>query len=296
MEENEEGIQGYDIEQVLEELNAKYFIVEKFESSDYEDGYVGVYIEDGSEYESILINRGFERIRRNFLLIEISKLKIITEKELRKIKLNCSEKLKMDSSACLFQKRILEVTAIWYKIIDKYLAINKFFKHYGKHKEYYFNITERINERVYKLPLLLVNEEKSLGDFCYYLYQLTYECVKDEIRMDVGYKINDKFRHNSNSRKEILGFVNDLLGEDNFYNDIEDLRHYFIHLYYKDDKFKKDYLPEAHEEVLIKCLQKRLLNKLTNDYEFYHLQIDILNDCYKYLSKLYEIITTKEII
>lgn len=296
MEENEESFEGYDIEKVLDELNAKYFVVEKFESSDYEDGYVGVYLEDNSEFENVLINKGFEKIKKDFFLIEINKLKIIPARELKEIKLCYSEKLKMVNNTSLFQKRILEATAIWNKIIDMYLAINKFFKHYGKHKEYYFNPTERVTERLYKLPLLLVSDENSLSEFCYYLYQLTFECIKDEIKIDVGYKINEKFDLGGTSKREIKKLINDLLGEDNFYNDIEELRHYFIHLYYEDDNNKKNYSPEAHEDVLIKCLQKRMLQKLTNDYEYYHLQIDILSDCQRYLSKLYEIITTKDIV
>lgn len=293
MDQLEDDIQRYNIEELLKELGAKYFLVEKFESSDY-DGYACVYLaeQDDFDKENVLLDKGFEEIKPGFFIIDIKLLKDIPDVEIKKIKLLHSERLKLENNAFQFQKRYLEVNKLWNKIVKKYIDINTLFFRF--HNVFYFEPTNRTLEIALNIPLKLVNDEKSLGEFCYLLYQLMYECVKNETRDYIGKIIAERVSTIKTSNDGKVYFINNLLGNDKFYNDIKELRHYFNHIYLTDNS--RTLTHEERETKFMECIEKRMLNKLTNDYEYFHFQVELLNDCYIYLKKIYDIFSTKEIV
>lgn len=144
-----------------------------------------------------------------------------------------------------------------------------------------------------RLPLLIVTDEKSLEEFCYCLYQVGYECVSEDTKNYICDILKRKAPYSEESTiKEIAHYWKEkILKNDDFYCDIDVLRHYYIHLKGKDTKNSR----ENWEKRFKACLLRRNLKTLSNDYEYYIFQRKILEDFYAYLDKLDTIFRTHDI-
>ncbi|MFQ5753676.1 MAG: hypothetical protein ACE5HI_16930, partial [bacterium] len=90
-------------------------------------------------------------------------------------------------------------------------------------------------------------------------------------------------------RQALKYFKDELLENDQFYEDIPKLRHYYIHVRGSKQKESR----EKHEEEFKRCCEKRGLARLSNDFEYFQLQLKILEDFLCYLNKIDNIIRTK---
>lgn len=275
------------LKEYLDELEIKYFIADHFEGSDYE-GYACVYVDSDDFSIECLTQLGFEKIKPDFFIINIDKLNKIPEQEIERIKLFYSEQYTLKNSSREFHRRILNLTRLWNKIVKVYNEINThFFRQYSL---FYFQPFSETVNRALKLPLQLVRDEEGLEEFCFCLYQVGYECVDEETKSFVGNILRNKVPQLKDAKKEEIEkyWKMDLLMNDHFYNDILLLRNYYKHLKgQRKETDRKDF-----ENKFKECLKRRMLSKLSNDYEYYYFQYKILEDFLEYLKKINTIFKT----
>lgn len=277
------------LEKYLDELEIKYFIADKFEGSDYE-GYIAVYIDNDSFSRKILKELGFKEIENDFYYKKLEYFDKIKDEDIEDIKLTYSDKYSRIAKRNEYRKRIIKLKKIWDKIADKIYEINQyFFKKYGE--EFFLPTLETLDLSL-KLTNIVVSNERSFGCFCYKLYQFGREAILRETQDELVKLLREKYPYECRDREECKKFLKEqLLKNDPFYYQIDKLRHYEIHLAKKIvQEQDKNFLNE------IKQIYSHRLstNKLpTNSLEYFTLQMGILKDFYKFLFKIYEIITTK---
>lgn len=265
----------------LDALEIRYFVADKVEGSDYQ-GYLCVLIDtDDEDATDKLEELGFDRIKHDFYLITIDGFYELDEETIEQIKLNNSEKYKLDSKKDEFGKRLSVLRSLWGDIIEKYDDINSYF--FRKHELNFFEPTRQTLSLCLRLPNILVRNERDLNAFCCGLYQLGRESVFEKTRSRILNIVHKKYSRLTEYANSLQYFEEELLNNDPFYTDIKILRNYYSHVRQRE-----------REEVKLEiCYKRRGIQKLGNDFDFFQFQVKILKDFESFLAKIDDIIKTK---
>lgn len=274
------------LEEYLDELEIKYFLADKLEGSDYE-GYVCVYIEPEDFSMEVLEKLGFKKIEHNFYYMELSSAEEVNEETLKELKLIYSNQYRLASKKEELRRRLLELKQIWTQAANKIYEINLFFL--KKHGREFFTPTLETLDRALKLPSLIVKNEISCHDFCYFLYQIAHESVIEETKDYLCQILIDRNPSLISKQDAQKHLKNDLLENDPFYEDILQLRNHYIHI----KGSQKGNPKENCKNMFNRCSESRGLYKVNNDYEYYQFQVRILKDFLRYLEKIEDVIKIK---
>jgi hypothetical protein len=169
--------------------------------------------------------------------------------------------------------------------------VNRYF--FSQHSLYYFHPFQETVNWAFRLPLQLVEDNNSLEEFSYCLYQVGYECVNENTKNYVGKILKNKVPFLRDKKENVVMqyWKESLLENDSFYSDIVILRNYFKHI----KGSRKELSREKCELMFRGCIERRNLKKLSNDYEYFIFQRNILVDFRNYLAKLDTIFKTHDI-
>lgn len=270
-------------EKYSDELEIKYLIADKFEGSDYE-GYIVVYIDDDGFSRKILVNLGFQKIESDLYYKKLEDFDKIEDDKIEEIKLYYSDKYSKNFKKNEYRKRTVKLKKIWDSIADKIYEINQlFFKNYGTE---FFVPTLKTLDLSLKLTNIIVLNERSFGRFCYYLYLFGYESILEETRNELFKSLKTVYPEKCINKESYLKFFKEeLLENDPFYDQIDKLRNYEIHL--------KEKLEPENLDVIKNFSPNKIKKLPTNKYEYFILQIKLLEDFYSFIEKMYDIIATK---
>ena len=140
-----------------------------------------------------------------------------------------------------------------------------------------------------KLTNIVVTNERSFGQFCYYLYQYGRESISKEAQSELAKLLKQRYPDKCKNDEECRKFLKEnLLENDPFYYQIDSLRHYEIHLIQQMQEKDKNFINDVKQSYISR------INKIpTNNFEFFILQMKLLRDFNGFLKKIYDIITTK---
>jgi hypothetical protein len=267
-----------------EYLEIDYIDKISLEGFEADTGYFVLLVKDLDEIDTEdLVKLGFEKIKEDLCIINNFDIDV-EEKYLDKIRYNRSRKIANLDFEEIRKNRLLELLPIYERIRYLTKEVNEDFR-LKKQVDFFSPSNETLNA-ILGLYGLVCCDSYTFSKFCYHIYQLLRESVYKKSLKKFGDYYCEVTGKSFGSEEKLKEHIKtDFLGQDNFFYQIANFRHFYIHIIEKMQIEKRN-----NESDKIESIQSYIKNKLSRrigcKFDYFLIQKELLKDAIKFLEKI----------